>query len=456
MSFRSISAALRGKWFIDPDWAQSHLGLVVALLEGKPVELSHKDNRAYDDGEFVDRTGTEEADSYYVRIAVPRGNTYKVSRYRSFDEAPDGSIAVINVQGPIMKYGGDCGEPGSIHFTQMVKAADTSSKIKGIILQIDSPGGMVDGTATLADTIKQTSKPVTGYVDDGMCASAAMWIGSACDELYASRKTDSVGSIGVLCTIADYKGYFEKLGIKVMDIYAPESTEKNLDYRKAIEEGDTKLIEQDLSVLAQTFIRAIKTNRGERLDLSLADPFKGACYYADKALAIGLIDGIKSFDEVVERMNEQVTSGKKATSKKTNTMFGNKFKALAGLKDKKAEDVNESIIEAINAELKENGIETVAVVTVAELQQAGSAIASIKSAEQKAEAEIARITKEAGEKETELNAKIVSLQEEIETLGKQPGSKPTAVKKPGVDAIESAPVVGTQHQKMIDEANNLA
>jgi ClpP class serine protease len=52
-------------------------------------------------------------------------------------------------------------------------------------------------------------------IDDGIAASAAMWIASAAShEIYTTQKTDMVGSIGVYTTVADWYGYFAKEGFE--------------------------------------------------------------------------------------------------------------------------------------------------------------------------------------------------------------------------------------------------
>ncbi len=80
--------------------------------------------------------------------------------------------------------------------------AASNPNIAAIVLQIDSPGGEVSGTQQLADVIKSVQKPVVAFVD-GMMASAALWIGSAADEIIASTPQDIIGSIGTMMSFGD-------------------------------------------------------------------------------------------------------------------------------------------------------------------------------------------------------------------------------------------------------------
>ncbi len=413
MAYRTLSAILRGKWLIEKKFAISQLPLVQTMLEGKSVHLvsdKQTDNPYY----------TNLSDHYGEKpliALVGTGSTFKAVRYKSFDEAPEGSIALIPVTGPIMKYGGECGEPGSTHMTDWVKQASNSSKISGIIIRIDSPGGMVDGTATLAQAIKTSGKPTVAFVDDGLMASAAMWIGSATDEIFASQPTDMIGSIGVYTTLYDFEEWFKQRGIKVHEVYAPQSTEKNLDYKKGLE-GDYSLIENDIKFICDEFIDTVKSNRGSRINTQSGDPFKGALYFAQEATQIGLIDGIKSFDEVVSHLEGKIKSKSQIESSKpanqnSENMFGSKFKSISALKGKKADEISAEEIAAANAELVEEGVTGVVIGTdqskvVADLQNQLTAAQS---------------------RNTEMEDSISKLQEEIAFLGKQPGAAPSAPKK---------------------------
>jgi ClpP class serine protease len=87
------------------------------------------------------------------------------------------------------------------------------------------PGGTVDGTEALANSVKSVEKPVVTFVD-GLMASAAFWVGSQADEIIASTDTDEIGSVGVLLSFADLQPYWESLGIKFHKLVASTSPDK--------------------------------------------------------------------------------------------------------------------------------------------------------------------------------------------------------------------------------------
>ena len=293
MNFRTLSAIVRGRWLLDKQWAETQLPLVLSLLNGT--------------FSAADRSGSEE---YELPFAVNPSTMQRTDMYvetwtgiKPNPNIAEGSVAVIPVSGPMMKYNGSCGEHGSLKRIGFLLDAERRNSISSAVLMVDSPGGQVDGTQSFANAVKSFSKPIIGFVDDGMAASAAKWAISATDEVYASLETDQVGSIGVYTTIVDFKGYFEKHGYKLHEIYAPQSTDKNLDFRKVIESNgeDVDMVKEDLRTIADHFIKAIKTFRGDKAATYQKDWDSGKMFYAKDAVNIGLLDGIKSFEQVISK-----------------------------------------------------------------------------------------------------------------------------------------------------------
>lgn len=140
-------------------------------------------------------------------------------------------VGVISMRGVLSKYDSMC-SVGMESYARMIREFDVDPEIDAIVLNIDSPGGTVAGTEELGAAIKGATKPVVGFVN-GMAASAAYWLCSACRKIVAGTDTSIVGSIGVMCTWADMRGYYAQQGIVIRDIYAPQSGDKNSETRAA-------------------------------------------------------------------------------------------------------------------------------------------------------------------------------------------------------------------------------
>jgi protease-4 len=334
MSYKTASAILRGQWLIEPGYAKAQLPLILEMVKGQVSahatinEVSH----------LQSSRPTFSLPERKQLSSVQQSNLYGVTPYTSVDSLPKDSIAMINIIGPVLKYGDYC-TYGSVEYNDLLIRLSNSDKVKGVILNIDSPGGQVDGTATFAGTIREVNllKPVFGIVQNGMAASAAMWIGSACQELYVTQVTDTVGSIGAYCTIYDFAEYLKANGVQIHDIYAPQSVDKNKNYKEAIK-GDYSMIEADLKFIVDHFVKAVKSNRGPRLNTTNENPFTGKMYKAADALKVGLIDGIKSLGAVVARMEESIKIKAAGASASTQTI-SQKKSSITIPKETKKENV---------------------------------------------------------------------------------------------------------------------
>ncbi|MDF2576589.1 MAG: putative signal peptide peptidase sppA [Chlamydiales bacterium] len=95
-----------------------------------------------------------------------------------------------------------------------------SERIKGILLNISTPGGSVIDSdiiyRALLDYKQKHQIPIYAYVD-GLCASGGMYIASAADKVYASD-VSLVGHVGTLMEFLNFSGALEKLGIQSLTL----------------------------------------------------------------------------------------------------------------------------------------------------------------------------------------------------------------------------------------------
>ena len=218
------------------------------------------------------------------------------------DMTTDGELLVIDINGPVMKQD-YCGAPGMQSIAQAINAAEKDDSISSIMLNIDSPGGTVDGTHNLARIVSASKKMGVAYVDGMMC-SAAYWIGSGSKEIISSDANAghnaTIGSIGTMVQWLDRSQQLAKDGIKVQTVYASKSKRKGQIYRDMQEGNYSRLIEE-LDALNETFISSINTNRAGKLNLQRDDVFEGDVYNALEAKKLGLIDKIGTWDYAVKR-----------------------------------------------------------------------------------------------------------------------------------------------------------
>jgi signal peptide peptidase SppA len=333
MNYQLVSAIRKGTWAIDPKHAMDNLGLVASILQGN-VEVEKKDE-------------TQES-----AISALSNRAYS---YYGWDDAPEGSVAVVNISGELFKKSQSCGIVGMAEIGARIKKADAMNNISAILLLIDSPGGTVDGTETLANIVKNTEKPIIALVD-GLMASAALWVGTSADEVYASTEMDEVGSVGVLLSFADMIPAYEKMGVKFHTITADQSTDKTKMFEdlRAGKYEDYK--KEFLNPLAERFISVVKENRPAVRE----DQLTGKVFFAKDSIGT-FIDGIKSIDEAIERAAELGKSTNTVESQnqnpdKTMKNFANVNKAL-GVDALESVDetasLNEDQLQALDTKLEE-------------------------------------------------------------------------------------------------------
>lgn len=299
-----------------------------------------------------------------------------------YHEAPVGSIMVIRISGTIMKED-SCGAPGTDTMSAWVKEAVLSDNIAAIVFVINSGGGSVEGTGEFADVIKWADayKPVIAYTD-GLLASAAYWIASACRRIFASFKTVEVGSIGTAIRFLDNRKAMEEYGYKEHYINADASIDKNQDYYKALDGNYTPIKTHILNPTNDIFIGTVRINRAGKLiektstevtkdgDIVRIEPISGNVYLAESAIEWGLIDEIGSFEYACEYALSEAQSPSDTTPK-SNNMF-NKFSKLAGLAGKAAASITADMVEAVNQQISAAKIEGVTLVLDSALEDLGS------------------------------------------------------------------------------------
>ncbi|EBZ5052349.1 S49 family peptidase [Salmonella enterica subsp. enterica serovar Poona] len=133
-------------------------------------------------------------------------------------------IAVLPVTGTLVhKLGGMrpfSGMTGYDGITARLQQAVSDPEVKGILLDIDSPGGQASGAFDCADMIfrLRQQKPVWALCNDTAC-SAAMLLASACSRRLVTQ-TARIGSVGVVMAHASYAGQLEQEGVEITLLYS--------------------------------------------------------------------------------------------------------------------------------------------------------------------------------------------------------------------------------------------
>ena len=209
-------------------------------------------------------------------------------------------IATIPIVGPIFRYANlftELSGATSIEITaQDLRTAVDDPKIKGILLNVDSPGGTVNGTNELSKMVKAAAreKPLVAYVSH-QGASGAYWIASAARQIFADE-TALLGSIGVVGAFIDERKRDEARGIRQITFVSSQSPRKHPDIDS--EEGRA-VMQARVDKLAQVFIEAVAENRGVA-PLTVQENFgQGDVLTGEEAVEAGMADAVSSYEQVL-------------------------------------------------------------------------------------------------------------------------------------------------------------
>jgi signal peptide peptidase SppA len=181
--------------------------------------------------------------------------------------------------------------------------------VSGILLNFDSSGGVVNGAFDLADKIRHAreTKAIWAIADE-QAYSAAYLLASQVSKLFVPR-TGGVGSIGVITIHFDYSQYFQNEGISPTVLRAGEQKARGNPYEPLSDAFKANKI-NELEELIKLFANTVSIGRGS---ISSDEILKteAACFTADEALKMGLVDEVACFDEVLGKFVQHINNSEK-------------------------------------------------------------------------------------------------------------------------------------------------
>lgn len=240
-----------------------------------------------------------------VQLRIKAGEVPERKAAAPVSAKSSGNIAILPMHGMIEQRGSIFmdwfGGTSTDEFGALYDAALADPKIKGIIVDIDSPGGTVPGVMELSDKIYNSrgTKPVVG-IANSLAASAAYWIGSAFDQLYVTPGGD-VGSVGVYSMHMDFSEALKADGVQPTIFQVPAYKAEFSPYAPlsdAAKQNEQMQIER----VYNDFVTAVARNRGTTATKVRADFGQGRVVDAKSAVAAGMADRVATMEKVVQRM----------------------------------------------------------------------------------------------------------------------------------------------------------
>lgn len=261
-------------------------------------------------------------------------------------------VAIIPIYGALSKRSGLFDE--FFGFTsyevlsELLNCALNDPDVKGIVLDVDSPGGEVAGLFDFADQIYKSReiKPIWAVANEE-AYSAAYAIASSTEKVFLTR-TGGVGSIGVLATHIDQSGFDEKKGIKVTTVFAGDR-KNDLNPHEPLGTEGSQVLQREVNRLYGMFVDLISRNRS--LSHAQIESTQAGLFFGTDALNNGLADGVMTLPEAIEQLSKQFQPPKLG-----NITMTNKIKPTSNPEDVTPDELP---VEQVKAEISTIDIDAV-------------------------------------------------------------------------------------------------
>ncbi len=265
-------------------------------------------------------------------------------------------ITVIDLTGVITSYG-----PSDmvVNFKKQLELAGKDSRVKAVIIRIDSPGGEVMASDEIARAIREfeqdesIDKPVIASMG-GMAASGGYYIAAPCRLIFANKLTIT-GSIGVIMQSVNFHGLMDKAGVKPVTFKSGKNKDMLSVFNppEAVTQEQKEILQGFIDETYQIFVDVVGEGRANdkarsagELKSDIRELVDGWEEYADgriltgkEAYEYGMVDKLGNFDDAV-KFTEQylgIEEGKARLVRNEPPMsFGNLFSLLGQAKENTA------------------------------------------------------------------------------------------------------------------------
>lgn len=209
-----------------------------------------------------------------------------------------GSTAVLSIVGALFARGSSFSEMWGFQTYETLdaklRAAAADSKVRSIVLDLDSPGGDAVGAFELAGLVRQigASKPIVASVN-GLACSAAYAIASGCKTIIATPSS-VIGSVGVVALHADYSRALDQAGVTPSLVFAGRHKTDGNPYQP-LGEGARADLQSEVDRFYSMFLDTVAAGRAGRLTRDAARQTEARTFIGRDAQAAGLVDRIGTF-----------------------------------------------------------------------------------------------------------------------------------------------------------------
>jgi protease-4 len=214
---------------------------------------------------------------------------------RLLAKLPVERMAVVPLSGPIFSRTIE-------QYAGLFQGLERSGNIKGVMLEIESPGGSAVASEYLYDRLKRLNEKKPLYCYALMAASGGYMAAAAARKIYAPS-TGLVGSIGVLSIKPVVRGLMERAGISLEVMKKGAMKDMTLFHRESTEE-ERRVLESLQEDIYERFIEMVSTARSMPRE-KVRELATGELFSGRRAGTLGLIDGVRDYQDALEELSRE-------------------------------------------------------------------------------------------------------------------------------------------------------
>jgi protease-4 len=252
------------------------------------------------------RYDDEIKDDLKHRLNLDKTDRINLISVNKYDEAVNlrrsGSerIALIYAEGNIVDGSGTNETIGGEDYIKIIRKARLDSKVKAIVLRVNSGGGSALASENIWRELKRAKaegKPVVVSFGD-VAASGGYYISCGADSIFAQPNTIT-GSIGVFGIIPDMGSFFKnKLGITFDGVKTSPYADMGAIYRP-LNSAEQQQIQKSIERTYMQFKQRVAEGRKKNVEFidSIA---QGRVWIGADAMKIGLVDRMGNLQDAID------------------------------------------------------------------------------------------------------------------------------------------------------------
>lgn len=243
-----------------------------------------------------------------------------------------GTVAVFQLLGAVTQRGGTDASceyfESTDRFAASVADAAADSKIDGIILEIDSPGGEVFGVEEAWASLRESAKakPIVAFVNS-VAASAAFWLASAANEIVITP-SGVIGSVGVFMLHVDASAALAQMGEKWTFVSSGKYKVEGNPAEPLSDEGKAAY-QQETDRYYGKFVSGLAKGRGVTPETVREGFGQGRVVGSKEAVEQKMADSVGVFGDAVRRVSalirERRSGGSKAGAQNNQRDFASRM-----------------------------------------------------------------------------------------------------------------------------------